>query len=654
VNRLIVRPDAGDLRRRSQWMVVVVLVAFGVLFGRLVQLQVVQSERHRGQALRNITGKVRISSTRGIIRDANGQVLAANRPSFDVYVVPGVIDLDETWARTVELMGLGDDEAEPLRAKIERIRNEDGNRKHQQILLKVDVSRDVVAALETHAADLPGIDVTPTAVRHYPHGKTAAHVLGYMREVDAETLARLRDRGYRSGDRLGAIGVERRWEGYLRGQRGSRKVLRATRSRMHRMLAGDAVLRDELEGRYLEEPRRVAPIPGRDLTLTLDIELQKAIPRALRGQRAGAVVVVDVNDGSILATYSGPGFDPNVVSGASGKQAIRDAFKRLYADPLKPTLDKTTSAAYPPGSTYKPFTVLAALADGLITPKTRVDCRGAYHYGNRAHKCEGVHRKVNLHEAIIQSCNVYIYSIGEHIAIDSLAKMGTAFGFGDKTGLGLNPETKGLMPTRAWYTQRNQGRFHGGNTLNSAIGQGATTVSVMQLALSYAALANGGTLYQPQVVRSIETTDGTIVQEFPPRVRREVDINPVHLEMVQNALTGVVAHPDGTAFKERIRGVDLAGKTGTAEVSKSVPEGTPASDVWYYRRAHAWFAGYAPAKDPEIAVVVLIEHGGGGGKNAVPVAMRVVKAWQELKAKRDGNRSASSSPATVQVKGKAL
>lgn len=639
MNRLIARPDAGDFRRRSRWMVVAVLIAFGILFGRLVQLQVVQNERHRGQALRNITGTVRISSTRGIIRDAYGQVLAANRPSYDVYVVPGVIDLDETWARAVELMRLDQAEAEPLRAKIERIRNEDGHRKHQQILLKVDVSRDVVAALETHAAELPGIDVTPTAVRNYPHGETAAHLLGYMREVDAETLARLRDRGYRSGDRLGAVGVERRWEGYLRGQRGSRKVLRATRSRMHRVLASDAVLRDELEERYLDEPRRVAPIPGRDLTLTLDIDLQNAIPRALRGQRAGAVVVVDVNDGSILASYSGPGFDPNVVSGASGQQAVRDAFRALYADPLKPTLDKTTSAAYPPGSTYKPFTALAALAEGLVTPKTRVDCRGAYHYGGRAHKCEGVHRRLNLHDAIVQSCNVFFYSIGEHIAIDRLAEMGTTFGFGNKTGLGLNPETKGLMPTRAWYTQHYSGRYRGGNTLNSAIGQGATTVSVMQLALAYAALANGGTLFQPQVVRSIETSDGTIVQEFPPRVRQELDVNPAHLELVRSALTGVVGDPDGTAFKERIRDVDLAGKTGTAEVSKTVPEGVEPKDAWYYLRAHAWFAGYAPAEDPEIAIVVLIEHGGGGGKNAVPVAMRVVKTWQDLKAKRGGTAS---------------
>jgi penicillin-binding protein 2 len=190
------------------------------------------------------------------------------------------------------------------------------------------------------------------------------------------------------------------------------------------------------------------------------------------------------------------------------------------------------------------------------------------------------------------------------------------------------------MPTRAWYTRRYKEAFRGGFTLLSAIGQGASTVTVLQLALAYAALANGGTLYQPQVVRSIETSDGTVVQQFPPRVRRMVSVDADHLDRVRGALEGVVTEREGTAYKERAEGVDLAGKTGTAQVTHVTPRGVDPDKIWYFNRDHAWFAGYAPARAPEIAIVVLVEHGGGGGKNAVPVAMRVVREWQKLKEKR--------------------
>jgi penicillin-binding protein 2 len=419
--------------------------------------------------------------------------------------------------------------------------------------------------------------------------------------------------------------VERRWESYLRGQRGWRKFIRggAAHERM-----------EELEERYLEEPRRQEPIPGRDISLTLDIELVRSIDRGMRGHLAGAVVVVDVRTGRILAALSKPSFNPNVVSGGSGKEAVRQAFRRYLDDPLKPTLDKTISAAYPPGSTYKPFSALAGLAQRVITPSSEVDCRGGYEYGKRYFRCTGVHRRVNLHEAIVQSCNTYFYELGSQINIDSLVELGMEFGLGTKTGIGINPEARGRMPTRGWYTRRYKGAFRGGFTLLAAIGQGASTVNVVQLALSYGALANGGTLYQPQVVRSIETSDGTVVQDFPPRVRQMVELNQEDLNLVKEGLVGVVREREGTAYKEAYEDVDMAGKTGTAQVSHVTPRGVDPDKVWYFNRDHAWFAGYAPAHSPEIAIVVLIEHGGGGGKNAVPVAMRVVQDWQKLKQQR--------------------
>jgi penicillin-binding protein 2 len=481
--------------------------------------------------------------------------------------------------------------------------------------------------------------VVPTPVRYYPYGELGAHLLGYMREVDADLLSRLEDKGYRAGDRIGAIGIERRWESYLRGQRGMRKLLRGLRGNLSR----ESV--EELEDKYLEEPRRIEPVPGRDVSLTIDIELEAAIERAMRGQLAGAVAIVDVRTGRLLAALSKPSFDPNIVSGGQGIAAAVDSFRRLLADPLKPTLDKTISAAYPPGSTYKPFTALAGLADGLIDPNTEVDCRGGYEYGKRYFRCTGVHRRVNLQEAITQSCNTYFYDLGSKISIDRLAAIGLDYGFGIKTGIGVNPEARGRMPTRAWYTRRYKEAFRGGFTLLSAIGQGASTVTVLQLALAYAALANGGTLYQPQLVRSIETSDGTVVQEFPPRVRRMVSVDAEHLNMVKRGLEGVVNDKDGTAYKERIEGIDMSGKTGTAQVTHVTPRGADPDKVWYFNRDHAWFAGFSPSKSPEIAIVAIIEHGGGGGKYAVPVAMRVVRDWQKLKEKRLSAQQ-PSGPAT--------
>jgi penicillin-binding protein 2 len=620
------RSDVGDFRRRYNFMVLGIVIAFALLTARLAQLQIAQAESHQAQARRNVVGRVTLATTRGVIRDAQGRVLAANRPSYDIYVVPALLDFEQTWPKLTQLMGLSAPRAKELAAKVREIQGREGKRRLQQMLLEVDVSRDVVAALETHAAELPGVDVVPTPVRYYPYGEVASHLLGYMREIDAETLAQHDGQSYRAGDRLGAVGVERRWESYLRGQRGWQKVVRG---------ANRHAQRTGMAERFLDEPRRLEPIPGRDISLTIDVELEKAITREMRSQLAGAVVVVDVRTGRVLASVSKPAFDPNVLSGEQGKAAIREAFERLSRDPLKPLLDKTTSAVYPPGSTYKPFSALAALSEGLIEPTTKVDCKGGYEFGRRFFRCTSAHRKVDLYDAIVQSCNTYFYAIGELIHIDQLAKLGMDFGFGVKTGIGINPEARGRMPTRAWYARRYKGDgFRGGFTLLAAIGQGATAVTVMQLALSYAALANDGTLYQPQVVRSIETSSGTTVQDFPPRVRKIIDVDPAQLGVIKQALRGVVAEPKGTAFAEAIAGVDVAGKTGTAQVSHVSPRSVDPKREWYFNRDHAWFAGYAPAKSPEIAIVVLVEHGGGGGKNAAPIAMRVVDAWQKLGKRR--------------------
>lgn len=633
---VVQRSDTSEFRKRFQWIAFGMFLLLLGLIVRLFQLQVLEADDNKAIARENIVRRVTLATTRGIVRDRNGEVLAASRPSYNVYVVPARMDMSSTWPKLVDYLGVGVDERARLETLLTAIRAGDGPRKNQQILLKEDISRDAVAMLATHEADLPAVDVVPVPVRYYPFEEIGAHVLGYMAEVDAEKLAKLRSAGYVEGDRIGVTGVERAWESYLRGTRGWEKVLVDAKGR--RRPGGEGII---------EEPRRVDPIPGRDLRLTIDAQLQKAIDKAMRGELAGGVAAVDVRTGRILGLYSKPGYDPNALSGGSGKQVIRDAFRRLYSDPLKPALDKTISGAYPPGSTFKPFTALAALERGLLDPAMTSQCRGFLTFGKRTFRCTHVHGAVSLHAALAESCNVYFWRLAAEygVGMDLIAEMGQRFGLGARTGLGVNAEASGRMPTRAWMTLRNKGQFRLGYGLNAAIGQGATTVTVLQLALAYAALANGGTLYQPQLVRAVETSAGTVVQEFTPRVRRQVDVRPENLTMVQRALVAGVNEAGGTAYRARLEGVDIAGKTGTAQVSHRLTRGIEAERVWYFNREHAWFSGYTPIRSPEVAIVVLIEHGGAGGKHAAPVAFEAMRAYQELSRERPaGPRAGVQNP----------
>ena len=272
-----------------------------------------------------------------------------------------------------------------------------------------------------------------------------------------------------------------------------------------------------------------------------------------------------------------------------------------------------------------------------MDPEERERCDGYLVFGRRVFRCAHVHGKVNLREAIAESCNVYFFHVGETVGMDRMAKIAADFGLGEKTGIGVNPEASGRVPTRSWYALRYKGQFRLGFTLNSAIGQGATTVTPLQLALAYAALANGGTLYLPQLVRAVETSDGSVVQDFPPRVRHKVDVRPENMARVNDALYDVVNDPKGTAHEVRDPALEVAGKTGTAQVGYRAAKDEDARHAWFYGRDHAWFASYAPAKAPEIAVIVLLEHGGSGPTEAAPLAMQIIRDYGRIAAARAGH-----------------
>jgi penicillin-binding protein 2 len=606
------RREIGEFKKRYKWMALVVLAGFTVLLGRIVQLQLIEYDKWASNARDNITKTVTLPATRGIIRDTNGRIVATNRPAYTVYVVPQLLAPGDV-KRIAELMGLAPDARARLEERLSRI---PAHRRLQQVQVFTDIDRDQLAALETHSSELPGLDVVATPVRTYPYGKLGAHTVGYLNEVSAEDLEALADHGYRAGELLGRTGVERAFESYLRGKRGFVRVL--VNARGERMNTASA---RELH----TETRREDPIPGRDLSVTLDMDLMRSVERAFRGHPSGAVVVLDAQSGEVRALYSKPAYDLNEMS-ARLSQA---RFQELMDDPFRPLIDKTVYESYFPGSTFKPFSALAALGDDVLDPATRVDCPGFYELGKRRFRCTHAHGEVDMKTAIVRSCNVYFWKLAEQVGLDRIHRYAREFGFGRPTGIGINSEASGFVPNREWYRKRHDNRFRIGFTLNTAIGQGNTRATVLQLALAYGAMANGGTLNVPQLVEAVTAPDGKVIERFQPRVRRRVAVDEALLSYVREGLYGVANDKKGTAFDARIAGgVAVAGKTGTAQVARGpLREGEDPRRAWYFRRDHAWFAGYAPAKDPRIVVVALVEHGGAGGKTAAPIAMQVIQEY---------------------------
>jgi penicillin-binding protein 2 len=609
MNLLSVRREVGEFRKRYKWMVLFVLVAMSTIMGRLFQLQIMQNARWQVEAERNITKVVRLPATRGIIRDYKGRIIAQNRPAYNVYVTPQLVG-EEQLNALAELLSLDADAKQRFAKRMESV---PARRRSHFVLAFNDITRDQYAAIETHRRELPGLNVVATPVRSYPFKALGAHTIGFLNEVSAEDLKRLTGLGYGAGQSVGRSGVERAWESYLRGKDGELRVVVDVQGQ-------------ELDGtphRVAQHAVREEPTPGLDLRVTLDMDMMRAAERAFRGQPSGGVAVVDIKTGRVRALYSKPGYDLNEMGG--GLSELRA--KELFENPFRPLIDKTTYETYFPGSTFKPISAIAALQDSIMTPSVHYDCPGYYELGQRRFRCSHVHGDTDMREAITQSCNVYFYKLAEQVGIDRIAAYAREFGLGQKTGLGINTEASGFVPTRDWYAKNHNNKYHLGFTLNTAIGQGDTRVTLIQLAMLYSAIASGGALYVPQLVERVEQADGSIVEEFPPRVRRHINVDPVHIALIKQGLLGVVNDREGTAYEARVEGgVIVAGKTGTAEVSKHKlnPREDPRRE-WYNRRAHSWFAGFAPADNPELAIAVIVEHGGQGGKFAAPIATSVLQ-----------------------------
>jgi len=604
-----------ELQRRYAYLVVFVLLVFGLLIGRLWQLQVSRGAAYRAAAADNYLQERTIAAARGAIFDRAGRLLVGVRPSFDVYAAPRFVD-EPALERFLRELRLDPERARAVRRRVSAAR---ATRRNQRLLLVRDIDRDQLAQLEMLKTELPAFDAVAVAQRHYLHGAVAAHLLGYMSEVTAEDLARDARGRFQAGQLVGRYGVERLYEDQLRGVTGIERVVVDAHGRRRHEPWAAALLGGQ--------PQRVAPRAGNTLVLTIDLELQRRVERALRRYASGAAVVLEVETGRVLATASYPAFDANLLTGRLTPQQARE----LLDDPGRPLLDKVFRENYFPGSVFKVVTAIAAVEDGIGSWDERATCKGWHAFGRRVFRCSHTHGKVDLHRALAESCNVYFYLLAERVGLDRLARYARLFGLGATTGVGLNGEVGGFIPTKAWYAQRGR-PFRLGFTLNAAIGQGSIKVTPIQVAALYAALANGGRLYAPQIVERIETPAGETLQPFQPRLRRSLQLRPETLQRLRAALVAVVEDPKGTGHESRIEGLSVAGKTGTAQVIRR------GFATMRSLEDHSWFAAYAPVEAPQIAVVVLIENGGQAAKVAAPVAMEIVRSYFDPGAGRGGGR----------------
>jgi len=604
------RREVGEFRKRYRWMALFVVLVFGGIIVRVAQVQLFQRDRWSGIAQQNITKTLELPATRGVIRDIAGRVVASNRPSYDVYTTPRLLqpeDLD----RIASLMDLSKEDRAAVQTRLDQIPL---SRRSHHLELFRDIDREQLAALESHLAELPALDIVTVPLRDYPYATLGAHLIGYLNEVNAEDMKRTADPNtYHPGDRIGRSGLEKRYEPLLKGSRGFRRLVVDARGK-----SLDGRRPDSLEVEMLKQP-----VPGHDIQLTVDMQLMEAFDRAFQPYPSGAAVVIDIHTGAVRALYSKPVYDPNEMS--SGLSTKR--YAELTGDPFRPLIDKTMYETYFPGSTFKAFTALAALADAVVDPMQRVECLGSLKIGRQKFRCNKRHEWVDLYDSVVQSCNVYFWVLAEGVGLERINRYAKAFGFAERTGIGVNSEAKGFLATREWYVEH-YGQFRIGYTLNTAIGQGNTRVTVLQLALAYAVIANGGSLYVPQVVRNVRSPDGSLSETFQPRMKREVGVAPEHLDLMRRALIDVVQDESGTAYRARNKdGVRVAGKTGTAQVVSRKGRSEESSSAWYLDRSHGWFAGFAPAEDPQVAFAVLVEHGGSGGASAAPIATSVMQQY---------------------------
>ncbi len=595
-----------DFKERFRYLTFFVAGAFLLLLVYLWYLQVI-----RGADLRQLSENNRIRiremvADRGMLLDRKGQILAHNRPSFDVFLIPEDIRANpESLEKVGEILQLSREEI------FEKVKGLKRRPAFRPIKLKSDIDWDKLALLESNRIHLPGILVDVRPRRAYHYGSLASHLLGYIGEVDEAELKQMRDQTYRMGAMIGKYGVEYEWETHLRGVDGGRQI------------EVDAL------GREIKPLRSVDPFPGNNVILTIDFDLQKTAEEAFQ-EKNGALIAMDPKTGCILAMVSKPSFDPAIF--ARGVSA--EEWRALMDHPFHPLQNKGIQGQYPPGSVFKIVTAIAGLETGAITPQTQITCTGSFPFGNRDFRCwkEKGHGTLNLHQALVESCDVYFYQVGLKVGVDAIAHYANELGLGRKTGIGLPHEKAGIVPSTSWKKKRFGVQWYSGETLSVAVGQGYLNTTPLQVATLISAVANGGKLHLPRVVERVENIYGETLKDYPSQETGRANISENTLRVIQEALLGAVNEPRGTGYASALKQVNVAGKTGTAQVVRMATDFKKGdmNRMPLKFRDHAWFAAYAPFEDPRIAVAVLVEHGGYGGAAAAPIAKKVIAKYFNL------------------------
>ncbi|QTA93212.1 Penicillin-binding protein 2 [Desulfonema magnum] len=613
--------DRNWYKHRLVTAMIYVMLAFVVLGGRLFQLQVLEGEEFRRFSENQSIRLQSIEPPRGLIFDRKGNLLADNRPSFDLSII-----LKDAGPAEMTLEKLSKYADIPKSQLMSKIRAGRGIPSYKPVLLKQDIGRDVLAAIEVHRFDLPGIVIEVRQKRFYAQGRTAAHVTGYMGEISAAELSYWKDMGYRTGDFVGKFGVEKSSERFLRGKRGGRQVEVNAKGQVIRVL------------------RTVDAEPGQNIFLTIDQELQQKAELLMEGI-PGAVVAMDPGTGHILAMVSSPSFDPNTFIGGMSHRE----WNALISDPFRPMENKVIQGEYPPASTYKIVTAIAGLEEGVINRNTTYFCPGYHRYGNNIFRCwkRSGHGSVDIVKALAGSCDVFFYQVGLRLGVDRLADYAGACGLGTLTHVDLNHEARGLIPTSEWKEKRMGVPWQKGENLSIAIGQGYNLVTPLQMAVLTAAVANGGILYRPLIVKKRETVEGRTVYRGDREIVGRLPVSRKNLDIVRKGLWEVTHGRAGTARVARVRGLGISGKTGTAQVVSRKRKSGDRRVRSLHLKSHAWFVAYAEPDDPRIAVAVLVEHGEHGSGTAAPIARELIKMFMGFQGVPDV--SVVSDPGDVPV-----
>lgn len=583
---------------------VIMLVAFFILVLRFFWLGVVQNGYYTTRAEDNRLTLVPVVPNRGLIFDRNGVLMATNTSAYTLEIVPGRAGpIDQTIEELSKVVTIEGKDKRRFKQLLREAKT------FESIPIRSRLTEEEVARFAAQRYRFPGVEVRARLFRSYPLGETAAHALGYMGRINTKDLERIDEEGqaanYRGTDHIGKAGLEQRYEFEMHGVSGFESV---------EVDAG---------GRGIRVLSRTPPVSGNNLNLTIDAKLQQVAETAF-GKRRGALVAIDPSNGEILALVSMPTYDPNLfVDGIRS-----DDWDVLNTDINKPLLNRAIYGTYPPGSTFKPFMALGALATGKRTPQQAISDPGYFNFGNHTFRDDkkGGHGMVNMYSSIVHSCDTYYYTLANDWGINGIADFMGQMGFGSKTGIDIDGESRGILPSEAWKQRRfkrpEQQKWYAGETISIGIGQGYNSYTMMQLAQATAILANNGVGYKPHLVRSISDVRSGGVREIPLEKTHEVALKPEHVEVIKNAMIGVNKEGTGTKAFAGAKYV-AAGKTGTAQVF-SLNGGTYShGGTKEFLRDHALFIAFAPADKPKIALAVIVENAGFGATSAAPITRQV-------------------------------